>query len=144
MYANAHAPLDEETITPTTFSSADNLHALIIDLYGLEGLPKMDAFFRNLSHKDFAFAFIADIRLLTHKKFFHQLHQRCPSNTLEVAAKTSLHILLTVKFPRHELAKTLFIPTMMQSTENSKFPLNHFTRRTFPHCLQGVRLALVP
>ena len=36
MYIYAHAPLDEETITPTTFSSGDKLRALIIDFYGLE------------------------------------------------------------------------------------------------------------
>ena len=40
MYAYAHAPLDEETITLTSFSSGDKLYAFIRGFYGLKGPPK--------------------------------------------------------------------------------------------------------
>ena len=39
MYAYAHAPLDEKTITSTSFSSGDKLYAFTRGVYGLEGLP---------------------------------------------------------------------------------------------------------
>ena len=39
MYAYAHAPLDEETITLTSYSSGDKLYAFIRGFYGLKGLP---------------------------------------------------------------------------------------------------------
>ena len=39
MYAYAHAPLDEETIRLTSFSSGDKLYAFIKGFYSLEGLP---------------------------------------------------------------------------------------------------------
>ena len=39
MYAYAHAPLDEETITLTSFSSGDKLYAFSRGFYGLKGLP---------------------------------------------------------------------------------------------------------
>ena len=39
MYAFAHAPSDEETITLTSFSSGDKLYAFIRGFYGRKGLP---------------------------------------------------------------------------------------------------------
>ena len=39
MYAYAHAPLDEDTIEHTSFSSGAKLFAFIRILYGLKGLP---------------------------------------------------------------------------------------------------------
>ena len=57
MYAYAHAPLDEETITLTSFSSGDKLHAFIRGFYGLKGLPNffyqtnVFIFFKNLLTK---------------------------------------------------------------------------------------------
>ena len=39
MYAYAHAPLDEETITLTSFSSGDKLYAFTRGFYDLKGLP---------------------------------------------------------------------------------------------------------
>ena len=53
MYAYAHAPLDEETITLTSFSSGDKLYAFIRGFYGLKGLPnfftkQMYSFFQKL------------------------------------------------------------------------------------------------
>ena len=39
MYACAHAPLDEETITLTGFSSGDKIFAFIRGFYCLKGLP---------------------------------------------------------------------------------------------------------
>ena len=39
MYAYAHAPLDEETITFTSFSSGDKLYAFTRGFHGLKGLP---------------------------------------------------------------------------------------------------------
>ena len=56
MYAYAHAPLDEETITLTSFSSGDKLYAFSRGFYGLKGLPnflpnKCIHFFKNLLTK---------------------------------------------------------------------------------------------
>ena len=56
MYAYAHAPLDEETITLTSLSSGDKLYAFIRGCYGLKGLPnfftkQMLSFFKNLLTK---------------------------------------------------------------------------------------------
>ena len=39
MYAYALVPLDEETISLTSFSSGDKLYALNGGFYGLKGLP---------------------------------------------------------------------------------------------------------
>ena len=47
MYAYAHAPLDEETITLTSFSSGDKLYAFIRGFYGLKGLPNFPIFLPN-------------------------------------------------------------------------------------------------
>ena len=44
MYAYAHAPLDEETITLTSFHSGDKLYAFIRGFYGLKGLPNFLGF----------------------------------------------------------------------------------------------------
>ena len=38
MYAFAHVPLDEETISLTSFSSGDKLYAFVRGFYGLEEL----------------------------------------------------------------------------------------------------------
>ena len=56
MYAYAHAPLDEETITLTSFSSGDKLCAFIRGFYGLKGIPnfftkQMYSFFQSLLTK---------------------------------------------------------------------------------------------
>ena len=40
LHAYVHAPFDEESITPTRFSSAEKLYASIRSVFGLEGLPK--------------------------------------------------------------------------------------------------------
>ena len=56
MYAYAHAPLDEETIPLTSFSSGDKRYAFTRGFYGLKGLPiflpkKCTHFFKNLLTK---------------------------------------------------------------------------------------------
>ena len=56
MYAYAHAPLDEETISLTSFFSGDKLYAFIRGFYGLKGLPnfftkQMYSFFQKLMTK---------------------------------------------------------------------------------------------
>ena len=73
MYAYAHAPLDEETITLTSFSSGDKLYAFIRGFYGLKGLPnfftkQMYSFFQKLIDQGFAIVYIDDILLLAHTK----------------------------------------------------------------------------
>ena len=50
MYAYAHAPLDEETIKLTGFSSGDKLYAFIRGFYWLKGLPN---FFSNKTNVNF-------------------------------------------------------------------------------------------
>ena len=59
MYAYAHAPLDEDTIKFTSFSSGDKLFAFIRGLYRLKGLPnfftkQMSSFFKTLIEQGFA------------------------------------------------------------------------------------------
>ena len=108
MYAYAHAPLDEETITLTSFSSGDKLYAFIRGFYGLKGLPnfftkQMYSFFQKLIDLGFALVYIDDILLLAHTKpqmlnLIEQLHQICQTNNLKIAPEKSFYILLTVKF----------------------------------------------
>ena len=60
MYAYAHAPLGEETITLTSFSSGDKLYAFtrfygfFTGFYGLKGLPnffhKTNVFILSKTH----------------------------------------------------------------------------------------------
>ena len=54
MYAYAHAPLDEETTTFTSFSSGDKLYAFTRGFYGLKGLPnffhKTNVFILSKTH----------------------------------------------------------------------------------------------
>ena len=90
MYAYAHAPLDEETITLTSFSSGDKLYAFIRGFYGLKGLPnfstkQMYSFFQKLIDQGFALVYIDEILLLAHTKphmltLIEQLHQICQTN----------------------------------------------------------------
>ena len=52
MYAYAHAPLDEETNSPTNFSSRDKRYVFIRRVYGLKGLQnfstkQMYSLFKN-------------------------------------------------------------------------------------------------
>ena len=73
MYAYVHAPLDKETITLTSFSSADKLYASNRGFYGLKGLPnfftkQMYSFFKKLVDQGFALVYIDDILLLSHIK----------------------------------------------------------------------------
>ena len=61
MYAYAHAPLDEETITLPSFSSGDKLLAFTRGFYGLKSLPnfftkQMYSFFQK--HIDQGFALV--------------------------------------------------------------------------------------
>ena len=59
MYAYAHAPLDEETITLTSLSSEDELYAFTRGFYGLKGLShfftkQMSSIFQKLIDQGFA------------------------------------------------------------------------------------------
>ena len=108
MYAYAHAPLDEETITFTSFSSGDELYGFILNLYGLKGPPnffskQMCSFFRKLIGQGYTLVYISDILLLAHTKthmldLVEQLPQNCSYNNLKSAAEKSFFILFTVKF----------------------------------------------
>ena len=111
MYAYAHAPLDEETITLTSFSSGDKLYTFIRGFYGLKGLPdfftkQMYSFFQNFIDQGFALVNIDNILLLAHKKphmlnLIEQLHQICETQNLKIAPEKSFYILLTVKLLGH-------------------------------------------
>ena len=73
MYAYAHAPLNEDTIKLTSFSSSDKLFAFIRGFYGLKGLPnffpkQMSSFFKTLIEQGFARVYIDDILLLSDSK----------------------------------------------------------------------------
>ena len=68
LYAYAHAPLDEDTIELTSFSSGDKLFAFIRGFYGLKGLPnfftkQLSSFFKTLLEQGFALVYIDDIIL---------------------------------------------------------------------------------
>ena len=99
MYAYAHAPLDEDTINLTSFSSGDKLFAFIRGFYGLKGLPnfftkQMSSFFKTLIEQGFALAYIDDILLLSDSKehMFHlieQLHIISTKNNLKLAPEKS-------------------------------------------------------
>ena len=120
MYAYAHAPLDEETITLTSFSSGDKLYAFTRGFYGLKGLPnfftkQMYSFFQKLIDQGFALVYIDDILLLAHTKphmltLIEQLHQICQTNNLKIAPEKSFYILLTVKFLGHEFGNNTIKP----------------------------------
>ena len=112
MYGYAHAPLDEETVSLTSFSSRDKLYASIRGFHGPKGLPKfftkqMYSFFRQLIDQGFALVYFDDTLLLADTKshmidLIEQLHQICSSKNLKRAPETSFYILLTLKFLGHE------------------------------------------
>ena len=120
MYAFAHAPLDEETITLTSFSSGDKVYAFIRGFYGLKGLPnfftkQMYSFIQKLIDQGFALVYIDDILLLAHTKphmlnLIENLHQICQTNNLKIAPEKSFYILLTVKFLGHEIGNNTIKP----------------------------------
>ena len=126
MNAYAHAPLDEETITLTSFSSGDELYAFTRGFFGLKGLPnfftkQMYSFFQKLIDQGFALVYIDDILLLADTKthmleLIEQLHQICHFNNFKIAPEKSFYILLTAKFLGHEGATTLInlsLPMLM-------------------------------
>ena len=113
MYAYAHARFVKETIRLTIVSSGDKLDAFIKGLYGLKGLPifftkQMYTFFQKLIDQGFALVYIDDILLLSQTKphmieLIEQLHQIFRTNNLKIAPEKYFHVLLTVKFLRHEI-----------------------------------------
>ena len=120
MYAYAHAPLDEETIPLTSFSSGDKLYAFTRGFHGLKGLPnfftkQMYSFFQNFIDQGFALVYIDDILVLAHTKthmldLIEHLHQVCHSNNLKFAPEKSFYILLTVKVFGHEIGHKTIKP----------------------------------
>ena len=107
MYAYAHVPLDEETITLTSFSSGDKLYAFIRRFYGLKGLPnfftkQMYSFFQKLIDQGFALVYIDDILLLPLNFFLKTLHLLLPKTVLTFKQLLSLlnlpHITLIFLF----------------------------------------------
>ena len=113
MYAYAHAPLDDDTIRLTSFSSGDKLFAFIRGFYGLKRLPnfftkQMSSFFKTLIEQVFALVYIDDILLLSDSKehmfqLIEQLHLICTKNYLKLAPEKSFFMLLKVKFLGHEI-----------------------------------------
>ena len=120
MYAYAHAPLDEEIITLTSFSSRDKLYAFTRGFYGHKGLPnfftkQMYSFFQKLVDQGFALVYIDDTLLLSHTKthmlhLTEQLHQTCHSNNLKIAPEKTFYIVLTVKFHGLEVGHNTIKP----------------------------------
>ena len=137
MYAFAHAPLDEETISLTSCSSVDQRYVFIRGFYGLELLPKfftkqMYSCFQKRIDQRFALVYIDDndILLLAHTKthlleLIEQLHKIGSSNIPKIAPEKYFYVLLTVKFLGHEMA-TILLNQFHQSwwypqKENSHF-----------------------
>ena len=115
MYAYAHAPLDEETITLTSFSSGDKLYVFTRGFIGLPSFFKkqMYSFFQKLIDQCFALVYIDDNLLHAHTHMLdltEQLHQICHSNNLKIAPEKSFYILLTVKFLGHEIGHNTIKP----------------------------------
>ena len=120
MYAYAHAPLDEDTIKLTSFSSGDKLFAFIRGFYGLKGLPnfftkQMSSFFKTLIEQGFALVYIDDILLLSDTKeqmflLIEQLHFISTKNNLKLAPEKSFFMLLKVKFLGHEIGYNTIKP----------------------------------
>ena len=86
MYAYAHATLDDESISLSTFSSGYKLNAFIRDFYCLIGLTdffspnKLSLYFRKIIDQGYAFVHIDGILLFAHTKthmldLFEPLHQ---------------------------------------------------------------------
>ena len=77
----AHAPLDQETITLSSFTSGDKLNAFIPGVYGLKGLQNlMSSFFQKLIDQGCAVVRIDEILLLANTntrmiEHFEQLNQ---------------------------------------------------------------------
>ena len=74
MYAYAHAPLDEETISLTSFCCGDKLYGFIRGFHGLKGLSmfptkQMYSFFQRRIDQCFALVYIDEILFLALKKF---------------------------------------------------------------------------
>ena len=101
LYAYAHAPLDEETISLTIFSSGDNMYAFSQGFYGPKYVPNFftkhvsSFFFQKLIDQGFALGFFDDILLFAHTKtnisdLIEQLHQLCCSNNPKKAPKIHL------------------------------------------------------
>ena len=119
MYAYAHAPLDEDTIKLTSFSSGDKFFAFKRGFYGLKGLPyfftkQLSSFFKTLIEQGFALVYIDDISLLSDSKEYmfqliEQLHIISTKN-LKLAPETSFFMLLKVKFLGHEIGYNTIKP----------------------------------
>ena len=120
MYAYAHAPIGEESISLTNFSSGDKVYPFLRGLYGLNVLPnfftiKCIHYFQKLIEQGFALVYIDDIFLLAHTKphildSIEQLHQICNSNNINVAPGKSFYTLLTVKLLGYETSNNTIIP----------------------------------
>ena len=120
MYANAHTPLDKETIKLTEFSSGDKLYAFILGFYGLKGLPnfftkQMSTFFRPLIDKRSALLYINDILLLANEKqemfeLIKDLHKIASRENLKLAPEKSFYMLLKVKFLGQEIGNDTIKP----------------------------------
>ena len=132
MYAYAHAPLDEDTIKLTSFSSGDKLFAFIRGFYGLKGLPnfftkQMSSFFKTLSEQGFALVYIDGILLLSDSKehmfqLIEQLHIISTKNNLKLAPEKSFFMLPKVKFLGHEIGYKTIKPIHSKITAFHKIP----------------------
>ena len=132
MYAYAHAPLDEDTIKLTNFSSGDKLFAFIRGFNGLKGLPnfftkQMSSFFKTLIEQGFALVYIDDILLLSDSKkrmfqLIEQLHFISTKNNLKLAPEKSFFMLLKVKFLGHEIGYNTIKPIHSKVAAIHKIP----------------------
>ena len=132
MYAYAHAPLDEDTIKLTSFSSGDKLFAFIRGFYGLKGLPnfftkQMSSFFKTLIEQGFALVYIDDILLLFDSKehmfqLIEQLHIISTKNNLKLAPEKSFFMLLKVKFLGPEIGYNTIKPIHSKIAAIHKIP----------------------
>ena len=132
MYAYAHAPLDEETIKLTSFSSGDKLFAFIRGFYGLKGLPnfftkQMSSFFKTLIEQGFALVYIDDILLLSNYKehmfqLIEQLHLISTKHNLKLAPEKYFFKLLNVKLLGHEIGYDAIKPIHSKVDAINKIP----------------------
>ena len=132
MYDYAYAPLDEDTIKLTSFSSGDKLFASIRGFYGPKGLPnlfrkQMSSFFKKLIEQGFALVYIDNILLLSDSKehtfqLIEELHIISTKNNLKLAPEKSFFMLLKVKFLGHEIGYNTIKPIHSKIAAIHKIP----------------------
>ena len=143
MYANAHIPLDGETIKLTSVASGDKLFAFIRDFYELKGLPivftkQISNFFKTLIEQGFALVYIDHRLPLSNSKehmfqLIEQVQLISTKDTLILIPENSFFMFFKVKFfgleigyNTHELIHTKIVALHKIPPPTGKVALGSF------------------